>query len=371
MPAPRVRTSRPAWLAALAGLALPIGPTAALLTLGPSCDEEDVEDAYVAVARPDAVREAAHADDELWAEPGDVPPEPPSPAAAPGEGPKVAAPEVVTRPLPIGIRGAARTIVVYAAPRHGSDMRGRIDGGSTFSVYELVSGTDCPGEGWARVDHDSYACLKNAVADDREPVLQPLIPEGLLVPFIYAKPKADRQGNLLVEVPRYKSKFAFTQGAEPLEDPGGQSSVRVRRGAPDPRPRQGDARRGRAGRAARRAEVREAERVLRPRADRAPDPGRARGRVGGLPRGGAAAPAEPQSRAGRSARVPPGARREARAAARRRGAVVRDPRPLRPRRVRLRRGRQAAPMGRRPGPRRHPRRRDLGRRSTSASRRWR
>ncbi len=61
-------------------------------------------------------------------------------------------------------------------------MRGRIDGGSTFSVFELVSGTDCPGEGWARVDHDSYACLKNAVADDREPLLQPLIPEGLLVP---------------------------------------------------------------------------------------------------------------------------------------------------------------------------------------------
>ncbi|MCY0985528.1 L,D-transpeptidase [Nannocystis sp. ILAH1] len=217
MSAPPVRTSRPAWLAALAGLALPIGPTAALLTFGPSCDEDGDEDAYVAVARPGAVREAAHVDDEPWAEPGDAPSEPPRPAAAPGEAPKVATPEVVTRPLPLGIRGAARTIVVYAAPRHGSDMRGRIDGGSTFSVFELVSGTDCPGEGWARVDHDSYACLKNAVADDREPLLQPLIPEGLLVPFIYAKPRADRQGNLLVEVPRYKSKFALTQGAEPLE----------------------------------------------------------------------------------------------------------------------------------------------------------
>ncbi|MCY1062363.1 L,D-transpeptidase [Nannocystis sp. SCPEA4] len=217
MSAPRVRTSRP-WLAALAGLALPIGPTAALVMFGPSCDDEaddEAIEAIAAVARPD-VREAAHAAEDDEAEPAD---DDAPPAAAPGEPrPAAAAPEVVvTPPLPLGIRGAARTIITYASPRYGSEMRGRIDGGRTFAIYELVQGPDCPGEGWARVDHDDYACLKNAIADERAPALQPLIPEGLLVPFIYAKPRADRRGNLLAEVPRYKSKFALTSGAEPLE----------------------------------------------------------------------------------------------------------------------------------------------------------
>ncbi|WAS99046.1 L,D-transpeptidase [Nannocystis punicea] len=217
MSVPRVRTSRPAWLAALAGFALPIGPTVALLTFGPSCDDDGDDDAVAAVARPDAAREAAHADEEAEAEPGDDAPARPIAAADRGDAPRAVVPELAPPPRPMGIRGAVRTIVTYAAPRHGSDLRGRIDGGRTFAIYELVEGTDCPGEGWARVDHDSYACLKHAVADEREPVPQPRIPEGLLVPFIYAKPKADRQGNLLFEVPRFKSKFALTQGAEPLE----------------------------------------------------------------------------------------------------------------------------------------------------------
>src|SRR5690606_20798391 len=86
-------------------------------------------------------------------------------------------PDAPAPPIPLGIRAAGRTIVTYAAPRYGSDMRGRIDSGRTFAIYELLEGTDCAGEGWARVDHDSFACLKHAVADDRPPVQLPTVPE--------------------------------------------------------------------------------------------------------------------------------------------------------------------------------------------------
>lgn len=118
---------------------------------------------------------------------------------------------------PIGVRSAVRTILAYSAPRYGSDLRGRIDMGATFAIYDMVEGTGCTGEGWAQVDHDSYVCLKHAAASEEAPLLRPIVPEGLVVPFIYAKPKADRKGNLLAEVARFKNKAAYIGRKEPLD----------------------------------------------------------------------------------------------------------------------------------------------------------
>jgi hypothetical protein len=47
--------------------------------------------------------------------------------------------------------------------------------------------------------------------------MTPLVPEGLVVPYLYAKPRADRKGNLLAEVPRYKNLSALLNGREPVD----------------------------------------------------------------------------------------------------------------------------------------------------------
>lgn len=212
MHAPNARSPRPRrpLLAALAGLALPAVPTLAVL-LGPSCDSAD--DSEPPQPPPTVTREepAAPADAATPGRPAE--PAPVEVAAAPSEPAAAEQPP----PAPIGIRLASRTILAYAAPRYGSDMRGRIDLGSTFAIYGMVEGTGCSGEGWARVDHDSYACLKHALVDDRAPVQRPILPEGLLVPYIYAKPKADRKGNLLAEVPRHRNRAALLSGREPVD----------------------------------------------------------------------------------------------------------------------------------------------------------
>ena len=212
MHAPTARSSRPRrpLLAALAGLALPAAPTVALL-LGPSCD--GAEPSEPPRPPPTVTREEPAAPPVVAEAPG----QPAAPAPADGSAAPAPATKEEARPQPIGVRLAARTILAYSAPRYGSDMRGRIDLGNTFSIYGMVEGTGCSGEGWAQVDHDSYACLKNAVADATPPVQRPVVPEGLLVPYIYAKPKADRKGNLLAEVPRYRNRAALLAGKEPVD----------------------------------------------------------------------------------------------------------------------------------------------------------
>jgi hypothetical protein len=126
-------------------------------------------------------------------------------------------------PPPTGIRVSARTSIVYAATRYGSEMRGRIDPNTPFAIYGLVQGTGCSGEGWARAGHrdgDGFVCLKAASPLEAPPSAAPVmppVPEGLVVPYLYAKPRADRKGALLAEVPRYKSVAALLGGREPVD----------------------------------------------------------------------------------------------------------------------------------------------------------
>lgn len=118
---------------------------------------------------------------------------------------------------PIGHRVNRRTTLVLAEPRWGAALRGRIDMDNAFAIYEHVEGKGCTGEGWARVDAMGYACLRGATVSKRRGRAQPPVPAGRVVPYVYAKAKADRSGQLLAPVPRYKNAAALARGDEPRD----------------------------------------------------------------------------------------------------------------------------------------------------------
>lgn len=121
------------------------------------------------------------------------------------------------REPPIGHRVARRTTVVLAEPRWGAPIRGRIDMGSPFAIFEHVEGRGCTGEGWARVDQLGFVCLRDAEATSRHGKVQPALADGRVVPYIYAKPRADRAGKLIAPVPRHRSVAALQRGDAPVD----------------------------------------------------------------------------------------------------------------------------------------------------------
>lgn len=206
--------SRATILSAVLGAALPVAPTAVLLW---GCDPPEEDAPLTAAQAPEpglsAPAEVAAADEAEPAEPAEV-------AAAEGVVDEAEAEAEADEPAPIGVRVSTRTTLVYAVPRAGSDYRGRIDADTPFAIYGLVQGTGCAGEGWAMAGprpEDGYVCLKAAVASDGVPAILPVLPEGLSVPYIYAKPRADRKGNLLAEVPRYRTRLALQYDKEPID----------------------------------------------------------------------------------------------------------------------------------------------------------
>ncbi|MEZ4383686.1 MAG: L,D-transpeptidase [Nannocystaceae bacterium] len=156
----------------------------------------------------------------LPAEPA-VPVEPAEPEPAEGEanvavaavaeaaGPQVAAAKrEPAEPAPAPRLGAyisQRTTIAYAEPAWGSDIRGRIDPGTPFWVESVVDAEGCEESTWAKVGLGGYACLRHAEETEEAPAILPVVPEGEILPFIYAKPKQDRKGNLEAIVPRYRS----------------------------------------------------------------------------------------------------------------------------------------------------------------------
>jgi hypothetical protein len=138
----------------------------------------------------------------------------PAPPAAVAPTP---APEAADAEPPIGHRVAGRTTVVLAEPRWGAALRGRIDMGNPFAIYELAPGKGCTGEGWARVDQQGFVCLRDTEASRRRGKDLPVLAQGRVVPFIYGKPRADRAGDLLAPVPRYRSVDALLRGDAPLD----------------------------------------------------------------------------------------------------------------------------------------------------------
>ena len=214
-----VTTPRPlrTVLAAVLGAALPVPPTAAFLLWGAGCDgpAPAAEPSVAARAAAEAPGGPPTASPVEVGGPPSEPPEAATDVEAPAGGPAADEPVV---PALTGMRVSARTTIVYAAPRYGSDMRGRIDPGAPFAIYGPVAGSGCSGEGWARAGHrdgDGYVCLKATTPSEAPPVVLPVVPEGLVVPYLYAKPRADRKGKLLAEVPRYRSRAALVNGREP------------------------------------------------------------------------------------------------------------------------------------------------------------
>lgn len=118
--------------------------------------------------------------------------------------------------VPLGRFVSERTTVVYAEPRWESGLRGRIEPGNPFSAFMAVEGEGCEG-GWAQVQLGGYVCLRHAVATDTKPEPLPRVAEGGILPFVYAKPRADRKGQLLAEVPRYRSVRDALRGAKPVD----------------------------------------------------------------------------------------------------------------------------------------------------------
>ncbi|HEY0133611.1 MAG TPA: L,D-transpeptidase, partial [Nannocystis sp.] len=112
---------------------------------------------------------------------------------------------------------ARRTTAVLAEPRWGAEIRGRIDMGAPFAIYEMVEGKGCSGAGWARVGALGFACLRDAEVTKRQPKAQPPVPADRVVPFTYAKPRADAAGELLAPVPRYRNVAALAAGDAPVD----------------------------------------------------------------------------------------------------------------------------------------------------------
>ena len=216
---PVVKKRRPSPVsAALFGLLVPVSATALLLW---ACDggPEPAADGPVRAPEVAADEKAPVATSVGPVSPGEAG------AAKAGEvSLEAAAVEVAEAvepaPVPSGVRVSPRTTIVYSAPRYGSDMRGRVDANTPFAIYGMAEGTGCAGEGWARAggrEGDGYICLKAATVSEAAPQVLPVVPEGLVVPYIYAKPRADRKGKLLAEVPRYRTRQALMNGREPSD----------------------------------------------------------------------------------------------------------------------------------------------------------
>lgn len=118
---------------------------------------------------------------------------------------------------PIGHRVNRRTTLVFAEPRWGAELRGRIDMDNAFAIYEFVEGKGCTGEGWARVDAMGYACLRGATVSKRRGRVQPPVGAGRVVPYVYAKARANKAGELLAPVPRYRSATGLARGEAPRD----------------------------------------------------------------------------------------------------------------------------------------------------------
>ena len=136
---------------------------------------------------------------------------------------------------PLGVRIADRTLVVYAAPDSSADVRGSIRARHAFHVYELVEGPNCRGEGWGRLASGGFACLNHATPTEQSPTVLPVVPEGKLVPFVYAKPRKQADGTRAT-VGRWRSRRAYRQGKEPIDQliPDGSYAFVRRRGGKTP-----------------------------------------------------------------------------------------------------------------------------------------
>jgi len=116
---------------------------------------------------------------------------------------------------PIGYRQTQRPLMVYVEPRLGSEFRGKIRVGEIFEFYERVPGEGCRGEGWGRIGEAAFVCLHQTEATDEEATVLPGRLVDGLAPFFYARLKPKRGGDDNPPAPRWRSRRAMKEDAEP------------------------------------------------------------------------------------------------------------------------------------------------------------
>lgn len=119
---------------------------------------------------------------------------------------------------PSGYRIAKPSLIVHAEPSRRAHRRGRTEPRRPFAIYGVEPGPGCEGEGWAQVDAGGFVCLEHASASAGPAAIQPELPDGQIVPFIYARPKIlDRKTGAVAQVPRYRDRYALIRGDAPLD----------------------------------------------------------------------------------------------------------------------------------------------------------
>ena len=120
---------------------------------------------------------------------------------------------------PSGWRIAKPALVVYAdRQQRRAARRGQLESRRPFAIYGVEPGPGCEGEGWAEVDQDGFVCLEHATVSEGPAQIQPELPEGQSLPFIYARPKIlDRKSGRIAHVPRWRDRYALTRGDPPID----------------------------------------------------------------------------------------------------------------------------------------------------------
>ncbi|MBZ5710785.1 L,D-transpeptidase [Nannocystis pusilla] len=143
--------------------------------------------------------------------------EPTTAANAPAGEPE--APGRVEPRQPSGWRVAKPALMVYAERQQRRAMRrGQIESRRPFAIYGVEPGPGCEGEGWAEVDQGGFVCLEHASVSEGPAQIQPELPAGQTMPFIYARPKIlDRKTGAIAHVPRWRDRYALVRGDQPLD----------------------------------------------------------------------------------------------------------------------------------------------------------
>ena len=213
----------------------------AAAVLACACDRDPSEPAPE--AEPATIRADASADVEApgapEAESGDAPEaavkNPPGSTRAQ---PEPDTPEPVLPP-PKGFRRALKAMMVYAEPDFSAPFRGKIGRRDRFAIHASVQGDPaCKGEGWAQVAVAGYACLEHTESVSTPPRTLPVVPDGMLTPFYWArlKKKTGPDGQR-PPAPIWRSLPALRRGDDPvgeLEPARDYAFTRRRRGRGGP-----------------------------------------------------------------------------------------------------------------------------------------
>ncbi len=134
-------------------------------------------------------------------------------------------------PDPIETRRSTATLAVYDATERTRDhLRGQIPRHTPFHVYAHREGPNCRGGEWGQVGREAWVCLNKTDVTDKEPVILPVLGDGQLVPYLYARPRREYRSSG-ESIPRWSNRQSYNAGDPPLDElpAHGQYAFRRRR----------------------------------------------------------------------------------------------------------------------------------------------